>query len=78
MKPEATESYQASTPTTPQAPSLEPTAPPEPSTPTTPQAPSLQPTAPPKPTRAQDGATRAMRQSTGHLIVPPNPGPTAN
>ena len=30
------------------------------------QAPSLEPTAPPEPTRAQDGATRAMRPSTGH------------
>ena len=64
MKPEATES--SLTTNNAQAPSLEPAALLEPSTPTTPGSSSLQPTAPPMPTRAQDGATGAMRPSTDH------------
>ena len=66
MKPETTESSLNTNNT--QAPSLEPTAPPEPSTPTTTQAPSLQPTAPPKP------STPATPQAPSlDLPAPPEP-----
>jgi hypothetical protein len=65
MKPETTESSLNTNNT--QAPSLEPTAPPEPSTPTTTQAPSLQPTAPPVPTRARRRGHRGNAAKYGTL-----------